>query len=285
VDEPTVPAAAAPSVSSPLSSPSPAPAPSASIAAPAVASPPTPSSPAGTISPAADPAAAAAPAVTRPEGLPDSYWDATTNSLKVTPEDLIKDLKERDDLKAFKAADDVRRLAIPQTAEAYKVELPSDFKAPVGIEFKFDANDPVLASARVQAHAMGASQDDFSKMLGLYAAAKVGEEAQIATARTREIEKLGSTAPARVDAVTNWLAGIDSSPDKGDAKALAGMLVTARHVEAFERIINRFSSQGVSSFSQKHRDVDTGKVTPEQYERMSYGEKKDYAAKHGAKPN
>jgi hypothetical protein len=271
-----------PVVSSPLSSPSPDPAPSAVPVAPVAASPSIPASPDGIPIPIpSDPAAA----VARPEGIPDTYWDATTNALKVDPAALVADLKERDDLKAFKAADDVRRGALPQNAEGYRVELPAEFVAPSGIEFKFDMNDPVLASARQQAHAMGATQEDFSKMLGLYAAAKVGEQAQISAARTAEVAKLGPTAPARVDAVTRWLAGVDTSTDKGDARALAGMLVTARHVEAFERIITRFTSQGAAAFSQKHRDVDTGKVDQAAYDRMSYGEKKEYAAKHGGKAN
>lgn len=224
-------------------------------------------------------------AVTRPEGLPDTYWDAATNSLKVDPAALANDLKERDELKAFKAADDVRRGSLPATPEAYKVELPTDFKAPPGIDFKFDASDPVLTAAQKWAHGAGLTQEQFQQSLGLYAAAKVGEEAQINAARTREIEKLGPTAPARVDNVTRWLSGMDGSTDKGDAKALAQMLVTARHVEAFERLITRFTNQGTASFSQKHRDVDTGRVAPEVYEKMSYGEKKAYAEKFSAKSN
>jgi hypothetical protein len=131
--------------------------------------------------------------------------------------------------------------------------LPADFQPPVGVEFKFDMADPILAQARAEAHRQGLSQEGFSKILGLYAAAKVGEQTQIDTARAAEQAKLGANAGARVDGVINWLTGMDSSADKGDAKALAGMLVTARHVEAFERIINKLTTQGSASFSQSHR--------------------------------
>jgi hypothetical protein len=231
---------------------------------------PTPSSPDGTTPPPAE-----APAA-RPEGIPDSYWDAEKNSLKVDPVALAKDLKERDELKTFKAAEDVKALSRPQTPEAYKVELPADFKPPAGIEFKFDMNDPLIAQARALAHAEGMSQDAFSKQLGLYAAAKVAEETQIATARSAEIAKLGSTASARVDAVTQWLSGVDTSSDKGDAQALAGMLVTARHVEAFERIINKLTSQGSASFSQSHRVAPDNKPSNEEFSSWSYGEQREY---------
>jgi len=244
-----------------LSSPSPAPA-ASPTPAPAAASDPKPASPAGTETnpnPNPDPAEPPA-AVARPEGIPDSYWDTTANTLKVDPAVLANDLKERDELKAFKAADDVRKGSLPQSPDAYKAELPADFKLPVGVEFKFDEAAPELQQARAMAHAKGWTQSDFSDALAIFAAGKAGEQAQIDAARTREIEKLGPTAPARVDAVTRFLSGVDTSADKGDAKALAGILVTARHVEAFERLITRFASQGVAPFSQKHREgPDAGK--------------------------
>jgi hypothetical protein len=244
-------AASAPTaVSSPLSSP--APSPSASPAAdPVAASTQTPSSPDGTTSPPA-----------RPEGIPDSYWDAEKNTLKVDAAALAKDLKERDELKTFKAAEDVKALSRPQKADDYKLELPADFKPPAGVEFKLDATNPAMGQLKQVAHKHGLTQDAVNELIGVYAGNVVGTEAAIASARQAEITKLGPTAPARVDAVTQWLAGIDSSADKGDAKALAGMLVTARHVEAFERIINRLTSQGSASFSQSHRVPPDDKAIP-----------------------
>jgi len=182
-------------------------------------------------------------------------------------------LRERDELKVFKAAEDVRKGSLPANADAYKIELPADFKPPAGVEFKFDMADPILAQARAQAHAMGASQADFSKMLGLFAAAKVGEQARIDTARAAEVAKLGPTASSRVDSVVNFLTGMDTTADKGDARALAGMLVTARHIEAFERLITRIGSQGVAGFSQQHRAApDTSKIPG--YEGMSFEQRR-----------
>lgn len=256
--------AAPTAVSSPLSSPAPAPSASPASPAPAAASPPTPSSAAGTTTEIA---------ATRPEGLPDSYWDAEKNSLKVDPAALVKDLKERDELKTFKAAEDVKALSRPQKADDYKLELPSDFKPPAGVEFKLDTANPSLGQLKSIAHKHGLTQDAVNDILGVYAGNEVGTEARIATARQAEITKLGPSAPARVDAVTQWLAGIDASADKGDAKALAGMLVTARHVEAFERIINRLTTQGTAGFSQSHRVApDDGGIPG--YDKMSFAERR-----------
>jgi hypothetical protein len=249
-----------------LSSPAPSPsAPDANATPAAVASPSTPASP-DTIA-------------TRPEGIPDSYWDATTNALKVDPAALAKDLKERDELKTFKAADDVRRGSLPQKADDYKLELPADFKPPAGVEFKLDTANPALASLKAVAHKHGLTQAAVNELLGVYAGNEVGSQAAIATARAAEIAKLGTTAPARVDAVTNWLSGMDTSPDKGDAKALAGMLVTARHVEAFERIINRLTTQGTANFSQSHRVPADNAAIPG-FENMSFEQRRHAQDQH-----
>lgn len=261
-------AASAPAaVSSPLSSPAPAPsAPAPSDSPAAAASDPTPASPATTAPTTPDPAA-------RPEGLADRWWDSEKNALKVDPAQLIERDKEFDRLSAAEAAENVRKGTLPQKADDYKIDLPADFKAPVGVEFKFEANDPILAQARELAHAQGMTQDGFSKFLGLYAAAKVGEQAQINSAREAEIGKLGPTASARVDSVVQWLTGMDATADKSDARALAGMLVTAKHVEAFERIITRTATQGSASFSQSHRVPADSKEIPG-FDNMSFEQKR-----------
>lgn len=264
-DEPVITAqpSAPTAVSSPLSSP--APAPSASpdpAAAPVAASTSAPSSPDGTTSPPA-----------RPDGIPDSYWDAEKNSLKVDPAALAKDLRERDELKTFKAAEDVKALSRPQKADDYKLELPADFKPPAGVEFKLDTANPALGQLREVALKHGMTQAAVTELLAVYAGNEVGTQAAITTARNAEIAKLGPTAPARVDGVINWLTGMDASADKGDAKALAGMLVTARHVEAFERIINKLTSQGTASFSQSHRVAPDDKSIPG-FDKMSFAQKR-----------
>ena len=249
-------------VSSPLSSPSPSPANTAASASPATAaSAPTPASPDTTLP------------TTRPDGIPDSYWDSTAGAIKVDPAALAKDLKERDELKTFKAAEDVRRGSLPQKADDYKVELPPDFKPPAGVEFKLDATDPAFGQLRAVAHKHGLTQSAVNELIGVYAGKEVGIQAEIDAARSDEIARLGSSAPARVDAVTNWLSGMDSSADKGDAKALAGMLVTARHVEAFERIINRLTTQGTAPFSTQHRVPPDDNKIPN-YENMSFEQRR-----------
>ena len=78
------------------------------------------------------------------------------------------DLRSKFDEMATRiAADDSRRASLPQTPEAYQIALPEGFTPPADIKFSFDANDPVLKSARETAHKIGMSQGDFSNMLGI----------------------------------------------------------------------------------------------------------------------
>jgi hypothetical protein len=253
-------------LSAPSSSPAPAASTSAAPSAPAAASPPPPSS-------APPPAAAPPPATaTRPEGLPDTYWDATANALKVDPAALVKDLKERDELKAFKAIEDSKRLSLPQSADAYKAELPADFKVPEGITFELKSDDPLMVQAREFAHRSGWSQDTFSAALALHAASQVKQTAELQTAKAAEIAKLGVNGPARVTAVKNWLGAIGGQ----DAATLVGVLdyaPVAGTVEAFERMMRKFSSQGGADFSQSHRSQpEDGKLPG--YDKMSFEQKR-----------
>lgn len=179
------------------------------------------------------------------------------------------------------AADESRKLALPQTPEAYKIALPADFKAPEGIDFKFDENDPLLAQARSVMHDIDhgkiSGQDAFSKLLGLYAGAQVNTEAQVQAARNAEVAKLGPTGTARVTAVTTFLK---ATLGDADGAMIASRMFTAADVQAMEKLVGKFASQGTANFSQQHRDHSVGKVDQATYDRMSYSEKKEYAAKH-----
>src|SRR5690242_522379 len=103
------------------SSPAPAPSAPAAPAAPIASSSSPATSPASVPSPA--PAAASpAPAAgaDRPAYVPEVHWDAQAGKVKDTFAQHVSDLT------AFRAADEVRRNALPQKAEDYKYELPKD---------------------------------------------------------------------------------------------------------------------------------------------------------------
>lgn len=205
--------------------------------------------------------------------MPESFFDAEKGEVKGA--DLRKHL---DELTTFKAADDSRRASLPQTPEAYQIALPEGFQAPDGIDVKIDVNDPMYKTAREMAHAKGWSQSDFSDALGVVATMKAQEAKTYETLKAKNLEALGAKGPERIDAVTRWL---NANGSEAEVKPIIATLATAAHVTFFEKMIAKLTSQGSANFKQTGRDMDTGKVTEEQWAKMSYGEKKEYAAKHG----
>jgi hypothetical protein len=170
------------------------------------------------------------------------------------------------------AAEQVRRNALPAKVEDVKIELPKEFQIPQGVEFKFDATKPEFSKLQAAAVKHGLSQDAVTDLVGVYAETLVGSEATRAAAHAAEVAKLGANGPARVTALETFFKGI-GSPE------LMGMLVTAPIVQAAERLVAKFASQGVSRFSQGGREPGTaqGKVSDDVYKAMTPAQRLDYA--------
>jgi hypothetical protein len=196
--------------------------------------------------------------------------------LELTADDL-KGLMER------RGLEESRKATLPKDAASYNLDLPADFRLPDGVAWQWNLNDPVLTpligQAKEWAFANGVNQEGFSKMMSLYAATQLHEGQMIARARVAEVDKLGATAPARVDAVSMFLRG-----NLGDAhaKAITSGLHTAKQIEAFETLMQRFTNQGGGSYSGAHREVNQPeRLSNEAYNKLTYTEKKDYAANFG----
>lgn len=238
--------------------------------APAAASPQVAASTVGTSQTTAPAAPAAAPVVaTRPEYVPEAHWDATANKVK----DDAALTAHFNEIIARDAAEQSRRLALPQTPEAYKAELPTDFKPPDGIDYKFNDADPLLAQARTLAKELGIPQEGFSKLLGLYAGAQVATAQQIQTAKNAEIAKLGPTGPARVDAVTTVFK---ATLGEAEGQVLASRMFTAQDVQIAEKLVAKLTQQGNFRGTGREPPSQPGRVSEEQYAKMSPAQRLDY---------
>lgn len=198
--------------------------------------------------------------------VPEADWDAATGTIKPEFGQKVKDAF------AFKAEQEVRKASLPKTPDEYEVALPADFKLPQGLEkFEFNKDDPVLKHARDLALQRGLDKDGFKDFLGLYAANKIAEMTQINQARQAEIAKLGSAGPQRIDALRTWTTA-KLGPDL--AGAIDQMLVTAKQVEAFEKIIDQFSRQGGTQFTQGARQQQEDPGTIPGYEQMDFKQRR-----------
>jgi hypothetical protein len=183
-----------------------------------------------------------------------------------------------------KSLEESRRAQMPATPGDYSLDLSPDFQYPPGIDgWAFDTQNPttaaLLGAAKEFAHTHGLDQPAFSKLLGLYASHEIAEQGRFAAAKAAELAKLGSNAVGRIDAVTTFL---ESQVGSDLTKALRLTMHTAKSVEAVERIMRNFTSQGVGGSPGAGRDAAHGqpsRVSDADYARMSYSEKQEYAAR------
>lgn len=171
-----------------------------------------------------------------------------------------------------------RKASVPPP-DKYELKFDKDFKLPEGVDYQLNANDPVMPEVRKFANEIGLNQDQFSKMMGLYAASQVGEQQMIKAAGAAELGKLGVNANTRVDAVKQFLGAKLGEELSG---ALVKNLFTAKQVQAFENLMHQFSTQGGGSYSGAHREVNQPeRLSNEAYGKLTYSEKKEYASKFG----
>lgn len=183
----------------------------------------------------------------RPAYVLEAEWDSATGKVR---DDIFS--KRVNDLSAFKAEQDVRKQSLPNAPDKYEIKNTPNFKAPEGVKFDWDMNDPGLKAAREIAHARGLDQETFSSLLDVYAANKIGESQKVGVAKTAELSKLGSAGPQRIDAVETWLKAKVGAKADGLVAQMKNYPVAAM-VESFEEIIRQFSGQGGAEFTQSGR--------------------------------
>lgn len=209
-------------------------------------------------------------APSRPDWLPETFFDPQKGPKWDDFGKHFGEVVTRD------AAEQSRRLALPQKPEEYKVGTTAAFKPPEGIEFKIDEADPLWSQARSWAHKYGLTQDAFNEGIDLFAGARVGDAATTKAAYTAEIAKLGATGPARVTELERFYTGFYGSAE--DAKAEVSRIFTAADALRHEKKMAKWVSQGAAAFSQAHREPgsNTNKPTEEQWGKMTPAQRMDY---------
>jgi hypothetical protein len=224
----------------------------------------------------ADPATSA-------DAPPAGEQQLVASAEKVRVGELEVSEAELRELMKHKAEADLRATQIPATAGEYKLELPEGTVLPGDVQVSFDINVPLRGSsiqaAQAWAKANNLSQSQFSELLALHASASAAEASFFEQRKSDELAKLGAIGPARIDAVTRWLTANFGSDV---VKPVAATMATAAHVQMFEKIIGKLTSQGAAPFSQQHRDPNPERVSDEAWNAMTYSERKSYAERSSA---
>jgi hypothetical protein len=183
--------------------------------------------------------------------------------------------QEIKDLLAHKATEDSRRANLAKAPEDYRLELPSDFQVPQGIEFKLNEQDPLVPIAQRLMydidHGRISGQDAFRRLVALAAAKEVNQVQAFNAGVEREVQKLGATGTARVTAVQNFIKGLVPEDTLTD---LFGGLWSEKAVRGWESIIRKVASQGVGSYSQSFREPPESDGKIPGYENMTFSQKR-----------
>lgn len=267
-----------PETTSPATSTDPG-SPSSTTPAPGGASPTSPpTTPPSLIAPSGAPGGAppaptaASPRPSRPDGVPESFWDNDKGELKTG--DWARSYEE---LRAFKAEQDARKALVPAQADLYKPELPKDLKLPVEMEIK--TNDPLYLAVRDMAHVKGWTQEDFSQAIGAYAKIEAAKYQAIQDAIKQRDEALGQNGPQRVEELKKWF-GAQFGHDIG--AQFNETLFTPGIVSGFEKVRDALSRQGVKPFSAAGREPVEGRADglPDNWDKLDLTSKREWFLKN-----
>lgn len=232
---------------------------------------------AGTTPAQGSPPADAAPAVeskpTRPEWLPESYFDAEKGAIK--DEDFGKHYAE---LATGAKAEQERIAAYPQKLEDLKFELPADLKLPEGM--KLDESNPTFQAFRQFAFEKKLDPAVGSQLLGMYVKEQATNVEAINKRVGEEMQKLGANGAARISSLRTFL---DSKVGPELSKSVMAGVFTADQVNGMEKLMLAMSNGGTAVAPGTAREAPKNEISDEEYEAMSPRQKLEYArSKPGA---
>lgn len=199
-------------------------------------------------------------AAARPDYVPESFWDAGTNSVKAA------------DLKAVfdsHSAAEARKAALPKDPTGYEFKLPAEAKLPDG--FALDDKHALVQPWRDYALANGLTQDQFALGVKMWTDHQVKEETDFRQFKADQRKALGANGDARATALRTWLTGITG---EDISKQMMDLAVSKPQFEALEKIMTAFTSQGGSTYRGSGRENGgqiTAPATPPTLEQKFYG--------------
>jgi len=213
----------------------------------------------------------------RPDYIPENWWD-TDKGFKA--DDLNA-------LTAFKAEHDANMAQVPEKADGYKVELPTEFQLPEGFKLDdgqsvadlIDPNDPRIVAARDFAHANNMSQTQFSELIATGVQMDIAEQTRLNEAVQQQVEKLGPKAQERIGSVKTW---IGAKLPAAQAEALTSMMFTSTQIEAFESLM-RLNRGAVPGNPGAGRDIGRTELSDDEWSKMTDAQRIDYARQHSKK--
>lgn len=165
------------------------------------------------------------------------------------------------------AAEQSRLLTRPKSVDEYKVEPTKEFKPPEGVEFTLDQANPQVANLKAWALRNGVPQAELSGLVDIYGGLMVSQQQTYKAAFEAQVASLGTTGPARVDALKTWL-------DSKGYGAFKAMIVTADIVKGFEKLMADMRGGGGGGHRPNGSDNGAADGKIPGYEKMSFEQRR-----------
>lgn len=212
------------------------------------------------------------PPVSRPDYLPEKFWDAEAGAPRIEEmarsyaelesafgrrkEDLTKEIRE--------VVASERPEGVPAKAEEYVVKLPDDFEVPAGWEYNISDDDPMVGWLRETAFASKWTQEQVNDAVRLYAAQQVANIPNLDIERQR----LGENSKDRIERVDLWAS---KHLSENAYNTLSAMSNTANAITLMEEIMALTQTQRLGGDEVQGSSVDMEEIrslmnTPEYYD-------------------
>lgn len=202
------------------------------------------------------------PEVTRPENVPEKFWDAEAKTIKV--DDVIKSYTELETkigttaTEAVEAYKTEQKKGLPGSPQDYQIELPNDI-LPEGQNFNIADDDKMVGWFREFAHQRGMSQLDFTGALRTYIENDIAQ----GNAIRGQMDQLGENGQDRVDRIDMFLQKTLNSDV--EYKAMANIINSPNAVIAMEKLMD---TKREPDLFKGPGNGDDGKITREQVREM-----------------
>ena len=183
---------------------------------------------------AAAPEAPALAVPTRPDGLPDTYWD---DAVGVKPEAFSR-------LAELEAADIARREGLPESADKYELKLGEEIVGLDGKPVEFDATDPLAQAVLPVLHKHGVGQEGLSELLTAFTKLEVEAAKAEQTHIAAEQAKLGAEHAKRTSAIHSSLT---AALGADGANAIRSQMRSADAVIALETLVSKLTGSAISA--------------------------------------
>lgn len=174
--------------------------------------------------------------VTRPDYIPEKFWNAETNEIRI--EGLAKSYaemeKSRGNIEGLREQWESERLSVrPETPDSYA--LPSNEI----LDMDALASSPIVSLWRKAAHEAALPQEAFERVINDYVQVEI-DAMQVRQAA--ELQKLGENANDRTTAVRLWA---EKTFKDGELLSVQRIATDADGVQALERIMSALSERGI----------------------------------------